>query len=58
MPQEYQGPDGYRTSAVITEPTAYTGLISDEFAAPLINPAPVDSPPASDGRRTPPRTSG
>ena len=53
MPQEYQGPDGYRTSAVITEPTAYTGLISDEFAAPLINPAPVDSPPASDGEEDP-----
>jgi len=51
--QQYQGPEGYRTSAVITEPTAYTGLISDEFAAPLINPAPVDSPPASDGDEDP-----
>jgi DMSO/TMAO reductase YedYZ molybdopterin-dependent catalytic subunit len=52
-PQEYQGPGGYRTSAVITEPPANTGLISDEFAAPLINPAPVDSPPASDGDEDP-----
>jgi DMSO/TMAO reductase YedYZ molybdopterin-dependent catalytic subunit len=51
--QEYQAPGSYRTSAVITEPTSYTGLISDEFAAPVINPAPVDSPPVSDGSDDP-----
>jgi DMSO/TMAO reductase YedYZ molybdopterin-dependent catalytic subunit len=51
--QEYQAPGGYRTSAVITEPPAYPGPVSDEFATPVINPAPVDSPPASDGDEDP-----
>jgi DMSO/TMAO reductase YedYZ molybdopterin-dependent catalytic subunit len=51
----YQAPAGYRTSAIITEPpaypgpeTAYSGLVGDEFAAPLAEPAPVDPPAASD----------
>ncbi|HXP54076.1 MAG TPA: hypothetical protein VN847_03935 [Streptosporangiaceae bacterium] len=31
----------------------YAGPDSDEFAAPVINPAPVDAPPVSDGRQDP-----
>ena len=38
---------------MITEPPAYPGPVSDEFATPVINPAPVDSPPASDGDEDP-----
>jgi hypothetical protein len=31
----------------------YAGPDSDEFAVPVINPAPVDAPPVSDGRQDP-----
>lgn len=63
----YQRPDAYQppappprvapgrrsnVSTAVNRPApTYLGPESDEFAAPVINPAPVDAPPASHGRQ-------
>ena len=64
LPQSYPAPaaspvpyqrvaPGRRSPARAYAPAVDPGPDSDEFAAPVINPAPVDAPPASDGSQDP-----